>query len=413
MITGGEIRIAGTEMLALDDDSVRACRWQAVSIVMQNALTALNPVRRIGWQLDEVLARATNRQDLPTTVDLVSMVKIDPRRLNAFPHELSGGMRQRVAIAMALALRPALVILDEPTTALDVIVQQDIFRTLDALQQQLGFAVLLITHDLPLLFDLADRVSVMKAGRIVETATVEALRQEPKHPYSQQLLNATPRLAALLPQEPRLAQPCDTILRVRDVRKSYSGYPALDGVSLDIGRGEIVAVVGESGSGKSTLGKLITGLDSPNEGEVLVNGTAPVPVSRRRSRQPRAAQMVFQDVYGSLNPLHTVEHHIRRAVLSAPIREPGGAAGRVDALLRQVGLPPPELYLHRRPHELSGGQRQRVGNRSRARLAPAPSCCRRADLDARRVNSARYPPAHRPTAQRRWRRGPLHNARHS
>ena len=370
VITGGAIRIAGHDMLTADEGKVRALRWRTASIVLQNSLTSLNPVKRIGWQLQEVLNRAKGGETARRTpTELLEMVDIDPGRRSAFPHELSGGQRQRVVIAMALALKPALVILDEPTTALDVIVQQEIFATVKALQQRMGFAVLLITHDLPLLFDVADRIAVMKDGRIVETAPVNSFRAQQQHPYSRLLLAATPRLD--LAQPPAAARAIDSrpVLEIAHLTKGYGGsrwlrqpgLVAVNDLSLRVDRAEIVAVVGASGSGKSTLGRIISGLISASSGAVLVDSKTPVPVSRRRRHEPRAAQMVFQDVYGSLNPLHTIGHHLRRAVISAPDRGQGEVEARVRDLLTSVGLTPPESYLDRRPHELSGGQRQRVG----------------------------------------------------
>ncbi|CDP51210.1 Dipeptide transport ATP-binding protein DppD [Devosia sp. DBB001] len=372
VITGGAIRISGNDMLALDDDKVRNLRWNTASIVLQNSLTSLNPVKRIGWQLQEVLDRAKGIETARRTpAELLEMVDIDPARLRAFPHELSGGQRQRVVIAMALALRPALVILDEPTTALDVIVQQEIFVTIKALQKRMGFAVLLITHDLPLLFEVADRIAVMKDGKIVESASIADFLAHPRHPYSRMLMDATPRLDfSTIEPAPTPGPAAKPVLEIDHLTKAYGAHPwsraaaltAVNEVSLRVAPREIVAIVGASGSGKSTLGRMVTGLLQPTSGRILVDGQTPIPVSRRRKGQPRSAQMVFQDVYGSLNPLHTIGHHIRRAVASAPNGiKAGDIEKRVAELLTEVGLTPPASYLYRRPHELSGGQRQRVG----------------------------------------------------
>ncbi len=366
IITGGEIRVAGHDMLTSDSQRVRELRWHTASIVLQNALTSLNPVKRISAQLKEVLERGGGTK---TPAELLEMVDIDPSRLSAFPHELSGGQRQRVVIAMALALSPQLIILDEPTTALDVIVQQEIFVTVKALQQRMGFAVLLITHDLPLLFDVADRIAVMKDGKIVETASTSTFRQHQEHPYSKALLSATPKVDFTTPQlvAARSSVP-PPVLETHHLVKSYGRNPftgsavlrAVDDMSFRLAPREIVALVGASGSGKSTFGRIVTGLIRPTSGDILVDGHTPVPVSRRRPGTPRAAQMVFQDVYGSLNPLHTIGHHLRRAVISAGA-DKRDVEARVAALLTEVGLTPTESYLDRRPHELSGGQRQRVG----------------------------------------------------
>ncbi|WP_051960618.1 dipeptide ABC transporter ATP-binding protein [Devosia riboflavina] len=366
VITGGEIRVAGHDMLTANSDRVRELRWHTASIVLQNALTSLNPVKRISAQLKEVLERGGGTK---TPAELLEMVDIDPSRLSAFPHELSGGQRQRVVIAMALALSPQLIILDEPTTALDVIVQQEIFVTVKALQKRMGFAVLLITHDLPLLFDVADRIAVMKDGKIVETASTATFRQHQEHPYSKALLSATPKVDFTISEPVAERKPVPPVLETHHLVKSYGRNPftgsavlrAVDDMSFRLAPREIVALVGASGSGKSTFGRIVTGLIRPTSGDILVDGHTPVPVSRRRPGTPRAAQMVFQDVYGSLNPLHTIGHHLRRAVISAPGTDKRDVKTRVAALLTEVGLTPTENYLDRRPHELSGGQRQRVG----------------------------------------------------
>lgn len=365
VITGGEIRVAGHDMLTSDSQRVRELRWHTASIVLQNALTSLNPVKRISAQLKEVLERGGGTK---TPAELLEMVDIDPSRLSAFPHELSGGQRQRVVIAMALALSPQLIILDEPTTALDVIVQQEIFVTVKALQQRMGFAVLLITHDLPLLFDVADRIAVMKDGKIVETASTSTFRQHQEHPYSKALLSATPKVDFTTSEPVVERKPVPPVLETHHLVKSYGRNPftgsavlrAVDDMSFRLAPREIVALVGASGSGKSTFGRIVTGLIRPTSGDILVDGHTPVPVSRRRPGTARAAQMVFQDVYGSLNPLHTIGHHLRRAVISAGA-DKRDVEARVAALLTEVGLTPTESYLDRRPHELSGGQRQRVG----------------------------------------------------
>lgn len=365
VITGGEIRVAGHDMLTSDGQRVRELRWHTASIVLQNALTSLNPVKRISAQLKEVLERGGGTR---TPAALLEMVDIDPSRLSAFPHELSGGQRQRVVIAMALALSPQLIILDEPTTALDVIVQHEIFVTVKALQKRMGFAVLLITHDLPLLFDVADRIAVMRDGKIVETASTSTFRQHQEHPYSKALLSATPKVDFTTPQRGVERKPVPPVLETHQLVKSYGRNPltgnavlrAVDDMSFRLAPREIVALVGASGSGKSTFGRIVTGLIRPTSGDILVDGHTPVPVSRRHPGTPRAAQMVFQDVYGSLNPLHTIGHHLRRAVISAGA-DKRDVEARVAALLTEVGLTPTESYLDRRPHELSGGQRQRVG----------------------------------------------------
>jgi peptide/nickel transport system ATP-binding protein len=198
VITGGSVRLLGQDLLTLDDTRLRQIRWKQISLVFQSAMDALNPVLTVGAQiLDTLLAhdpKTSRKTHLARVRDLLDLVGIDPRRIDSYPHELSGGMRQRVAIALALALSPALLLMDEPTTALDVIVERKILETLEALKTQLGFSILFITHDLPLMLDVTDRLGILYAGRLVELAPTETLAHHPAHPYTRGLLRAFPRL---------------------------------------------------------------------------------------------------------------------------------------------------------------------------------------------------------------------------
>jgi peptide/nickel transport system ATP-binding protein len=194
VITGGSVRMSGRELLSMDIRQLRTVRWTYAAIVLQNSLTSLNPVRRIGRQIEEVLHRLAPQDRSRNVAELLTMVGLDAAVARAYPHELSGGMRQRVVIAMSLALDPSLLIMDEPTTALDVIVQRDIVESVRELQGRLGFAVLFITHDLPLLLRYSDRIAVMKSGEVVEVGAAERMRHDPQHPYTQRLLSAVPKL---------------------------------------------------------------------------------------------------------------------------------------------------------------------------------------------------------------------------
>jgi peptide/nickel transport system ATP-binding protein len=277
--------------------------------------------------------------------ELFALVGLDRRALRAYPHQLSGGMRQRVVIAIALALAPKVIVMDEPTTALDVAVQKQILTNVERLRRDLGIAIVFISHDLPLLLSFADRVAIMQHGKLVEVGTPVELRTRPRHPYTRALLAAFPP-----PLRPRHVPPpaLPRLLAVRGLGKRFGRAPVLDGVSFDLHEGEVVALVGASGSGKSTLARILAGLDKPDGGMF----------------EARGVQLVFQDPFASLNPARRIRHAIAR-----PLALHGGATDeRIDALLSSVGLDP--ALAARFPHELSGGQRQRVAI-ARA-LAAAP-----------------------------------------
>jgi peptide/nickel transport system ATP-binding protein len=331
----GEILVAGQDVLAMDERRLRAHRWAGVSLVFQSALDALNPVLTAGDQITDVLrARAGLDRGAAErrAAELLAMVGLEPRHLRSYPHELSGGMRQRVVIAIALALHPKVLVMDEPTTALDVDVQREILDRVDGLRRELGLTVLFISHDLPVLLERADRIGVMHQGRLVEVATPAELRAGAQHPYTRQLL------AAFAPQ-PRPPRNVDTpvLLDVRGLGKSFRRRTVLADVAFELREGEVLALVGESGGGKSTLARILVGLERPDRGSFRVDGVV---------------QMVFQDPFASLNPARRIRHHLARPL--AIHRTPGD----VPSLLAAVGLEP--AIARRYPHELSGGQRQRV-----------------------------------------------------
>ncbi|GAB3753660.1 ABC transporter ATP-binding protein [Microlunatus parietis] len=380
-VTGGAIRFDGKDLTELTPEGLREVRWRDLSTVFQSSMNSLNPVVRIQTIFTDVMRAHTDWPQAKIrnrSVELLEMVQIDPRFLDAYPHELSGGMRQRVNLALALALEPRLVLLDEPTTGLDVLVQRRILDNIRDLQRQQGFAVLFVSHDLGTVLETSDRIMIMYDGKIVETATTVELLAGPKHPYAQELLGSYLETFNETQHDPPPAEQRKTIIEVIGVRRQYSRRQglrstpviAVDDVSFSLAAGEVTALVGQSGSGKSTLAKLITGIEKPSGGSVRFHGEHEVTeVARLRGAGMRefrrAVQYVFQDPYAALNPARTVGYYLTR-----PIRNFGGAdrtrlrgaavTERALELLQAVGLTPPERYLGRFPFELSGGQRQRV-----------------------------------------------------
>lgn len=382
-VTAGSVLFRGRDILALEGEALRAFRWREIAMVFQSAMNSLNPVLTIGEQIMDVFTtheRTPRREARAKALELLELVGIPADRISTFPHQLSGGMRQRAVIAVALALRPALLIMDEPTTALDVVVQRDIMERIAELQTTLGFSVLFITHDIALMVELADRMAVMRHGRIVEQGTAERLYTQPAHPYTRELIEAFPSIssgrASVLsdatstgPDRSAARAGDGPVLAVRNLSKEFrqggafhrSTIRAVDDVDFTLGRGEIAALVGESGSGKSTIARIIARLESADSGSVELNG---VDVLRTEKRRATAAyrsdvQMVFQDPFGSLNPVHQVSHF-----LSRPLSIHGRATGKqarlaaMRELLDSVGLSQELLWSY--PHQLSGGQRQRI-----------------------------------------------------
>ncbi|MFI6387115.1 dipeptide ABC transporter ATP-binding protein [Nonomuraea sp. NPDC050540] len=338
----GSIRFRGRELVGLGERSLREVRGAGIALVPQNPLGSLNPVYPIGRQVVEALCAhrpMTARRARADAADLLAGVGLG-QVLNAFPHQLSGGMRQRVVIAMAMAGRPGLIVADEPTSALDATVRAQVLQALDAARQATGCALLLITHDLGVVARHADRVMVMNGGVQVETGTAEEVFGRPRMPYTRRLLDAVPR------GDGRPAVPgAQPLLRASELVRDYRGRGgprhAVRGVSLELRAGETLALVGESGSGKSTLGRMIVGLDRPTSGHLEVADGVRV-------------QLVMQDPTAALNPKMTVG-----ALVGEPLRIHGGhSAARVAELLDQVSLP--ATVATRYPGQLSGGQRQRV-----------------------------------------------------
>ena len=374
-ITSGEILLDGVDLLKMPAAERRQINGRRVAMIFQDPLSHLNPVYTVGWQIREALT--THGTDAARAqaeaLRLVGRVGIpDPAgALDKYPHEFSGGQRQRVMIAMALALRPDILIADEPTTALDVTVQAEVLSLLKELQRETGMAVLIITHDLGVVAEIADRVVVMEKGVLVEAGTVREVYKNPQHPYTKKLIAAAPGKGEM--HEP--VKGAEPVLSVRNVRKKYGEFTALKGLSFDLLAGETLAVVGESGSGKSTLARILLRLDEPDSGSALWKGRdlftlSPTELYKLR----RDLQMVFQDPTQSLNPRMTVYQLISEAwVIHPDILPKAKWRERVAELLTQVGLGPE--HMGRYPHQFSGGQRQRIAIARALALEPQLIIC--------------------------------------
>ena len=378
IISKGEVIINNEDILASSSLDVVGMRWKKISIVMQSALNALNPVLSIREQIHDVLKTHKNLIGLDAderAKELLSLVEIDHDRLDSFPHQLSGGMKQRIVIAIALAIMPPIIIMDEPTTALDVIVEREIIAKIIDLRKKLGFTILFITHDLNLLLEFADRLAIMKNGEIVELDKVKNINAGGKHPYTKKLIGSIPsasgkRQKGLLSKPKSLNLSKNPILEVRNLKKVFQSpgffnknkLIAVNDVSFKIHKGEIVGLVGESGSGKSTVAKLVTRLIRPSEGSIYLNGeNKKVTESRNVPLQYRKdVQMVFQDPFGSLNSIHTVYHHLSRPLYRHRLKDEVTMLPYIIDLLEKVGLSPGEKFAEKFPHEMSGGERQRV-----------------------------------------------------
>ena len=370
-VAAGRVALAGADLLALPEPAMRRVRGARIGMIFQDPMTALNPLRRIGDQVGEMFAAHT---DLPRgeirrrALTLLGEVRLPnpASAVRAYPHELSGGQRQRAVIAMALALEPLVLIADEPTTALDVTTQAQILALIRDLQRRRGMAVLFITHDFGVVADIADRVAVMQAGRMVEQGPAADILQHARHPYTRALIAAVPPLTRAIAAAPLTPGP--PVLTLQGVSRTY-GRPglfrrgrvtrAVDDVSLDLPRGGTLGIVGESGSGKSTLARCIVRLLEPDAGSIRLHGTDLLRLPRREMRRQAArVQMVFQDPYASLNP----RRRAGELVAQGPMLHGVGRAeamARVRELFALVGLAPDAM--DRYPHEFSGGQRQRIG----------------------------------------------------
>ena len=377
---GGSIRLDGQELLGATASTMRSVRGNRVAMVFQEPMTSLNPLHSIEKQLGETLrlhkgmGKTAARQRTLELLHLVGLAEAE-KRLTAFPHELSGGQRQRVMIAMALANEPALLIADEPTTALDVTIQAQILQLLKSLQRRFNMAMLFITHDLTIVRKVADRVCVMQHGDIVESGATGRIFEAPAHPYTQQLIQAQPSGTA------PSAAIASSLIRTEDLRVWYpiragllrrtvDHIKAVDGLTLTVHAGQTVGVVGESGSGKTTLGlallRLIASRGAIYFRDTLIQGL------KSRALRPlrREMQIIFQDPFGSLSPRLSIAQIIEEGLkVHGTVSTAEARDEIIIAALQEVGLDPESR--HRYPHEFSGGQRQRVAIARALVLKPA------------------------------------------
>ena len=371
-VTGGSIRFGDVELTTLPERKMKEMRGARLAMIFQEPMTALNPVMSVGRQLVEAIRAhepLSVSQARARALEAVRAVRLSQpeKRLEQYPHELSGGMRQRVMIAMAIALRPAVLIADEPTTALDVTVQREVLDLLRDLQKELGTAVVLITHDMGVVAEMADRVIVMRKGRVVETAPTVELFDAPKEQYTRDLLAAVPRIGAGA-SRPEVEKR-DVLVRYNDVSVNFpirqgllgrvaARVHAVEHVSLEILRGETLSLVGESGCGKSTMAKALVGL-VPHTGRIEINGKALSDLDNKgRKAIRRDLQIVFQDPMAALDARMTVGELIREPLVIHGIGTAEEQKARVRELLDRVEMSP-DVY-NRYPHQFSGGQRQRV-----------------------------------------------------
>ncbi|MCT4682204.1 MAG: dipeptide ABC transporter ATP-binding protein [Roseicyclus sp.] len=363
--TTGAARLDGTDLLTLSETDLCRLRGNEIAMIFQEPMTALNPVQTIGDQVAETLTihgKAKGAQARRIARDRLDRVGLSQVALDRYPHELSGGQRQRVCIAAAIALHPRLLIADEPTTALDVTTQAQILDLLKDLVAEEGMSLLLITHDLAVVADMADRIAVMNRGEIVETGPTAQVLAERRHPYTRALFAASSHAPDRAPQSAP-----EPLLAVERVHRHYPGprqgfrrgppIEAVRGVSFELHKGESLGLVGESGCGKSTLTRAILGLDPVQGGDIRLFGRSIVPVMPPELRA--GIQVVFQDPYGSFNPRWRVERLIAEPFHLLPDAPKGeDRRAQVAEALRAVHLSPDDMAKY--PHEFSGGQRQRI-----------------------------------------------------
>lgn len=384
VIAGGKVLFDGKDITTLSAEQLRAQRQGGFAMVLQSGMNALNPVRTIRKHfIDIYKAHGHVKKDQweKCSLELIGKVGLPERTLDRYPGELSGGMRQRVAIALALSLEPKLMVFDEPTTALDVLVQHEVMNTIRELQKQEGFTAILISHDLGIVLESTTRVMVMHDGVIVEDAPSEQILRNPQDDYTKMLLShyGDPRAEKVsVPglERRESTRACGSDADTTDMTITVSGiskiYPArkrgekpvqaVDDVSFTLVPGESLALVGASGSGKSTIAKMITGVERPTTGQITLGDKRIDQMKSKRALRALHAdvQMVFQDPYAALNPLHTVEYTLTRPILNYTDLRGAAARKRVLELLETVGLTPVETFAAKLPHQLSGGQRQRV-----------------------------------------------------
>jgi len=374
---GGEILLDGEDVTTMKWGRLRAVRWTSAAIVFQGAMHALNPVRRVRDQIAEPIELHSKTQLSPSVVrkrvaELLAQVELTADKGDSYPHELSGGQKQRVMIAMALACEPKLVIADEPTTALDVIVQAQVLDLMSSLVARQNLGLIMISHDLAVLASTCARLAVMYEGSLVEEGPSASVIADPQHEHTRTLAAAFPTVgdpvyryapatSSPLGLPTEVPAPGEVVLRTEDLRVTFRSRGvthAVAGVDLEVRAGEIVALVGQSGSGKTTLARTILGLQQPTSGRVVYNGT-PVPRSAKGLKAyRREVQLVLQDPTSALNPRHSVYESIAEGLRIH--RVPGDEREHVAAALEAAELRPPAEFMPLLPNQLSGGQRQRV-----------------------------------------------------
>ena len=370
----GKALVGGINVVGLPEAKMRKMRATEIAMVFQEPMTALNPVLTVERQLTESLelhGLAYGKEATARAIELLELVGIpDPaKRIKQYPHQFSGGQRQRIVIAMAISCDPKVIIADEPTTALDVTVQAEILDLLRELKDKLNTGILLITHNMGVVADLADRVAVMFRGSLVETGTVDQVLNAPQHPYTQKLLSSVPRLEAVdleggeAPAPAAAVPERKLVLEARNLVLEYdmrgTKFRAVDDVSFEIARGEILGIVGESGSGKSTVAKAVLGLLPVASGKLAVQGTDLTKLRPKAARAVRAKMgVIFQDPAASLNPRFPIGDCITEPMVVHKVGSRAERTKRAIDLLEAVHLP--ASVINRYPHELSGGQRQRV-----------------------------------------------------
>ncbi|MFC4946017.1 dipeptide ABC transporter ATP-binding protein [Pseudonocardia sp. GCM10023141] len=382
-VDAGSVRLAGADLARLSEREFRAVRGKRIGLVPQDPTVSLNPVRKIGAQVAEVLrvhGLADRRRAALDAVEILERAGLPEPAVRAgqYPHELSGGMRQRVLIAIAIAAKPRLIIADEPTSSLDATVARRILDHLEGLARETGTALLLITHDLGVAADRADRIIVMSQGRIVEEGPAGAVLAAPRDAYTRRLVESAPGLRPATPPA-RSAPAGPPLVEVRDLVKEFRlpgrrTLRAVDGVSFTIGRGETLALVGESGSGKSTTARMVLRLADPTSGQVLFDGSD-ITTSRGRPWRElrRRAQLIYQNPYASLDPRFSIEELVAEPLRAFAVGDAAARRQRVTELVERVALP--SSVLARRPVELSGGQRQRVAIARALALSPDLVVC--------------------------------------
>ncbi|EBA11562.1 ABC transporter ATP-binding protein [Roseobacter sp. CCS2] len=372
-VASGMIDLGGTNVLDLDEEQMRRARLSRVAYIPQGAMNSLNPVMRVEPQMwDGIIAHEgkLDRAELKRRSDAaLESVGLPVHTADLYPHELSGGMKQRVCIAMGIILNPELIIADEPTSALDVVTQRQVMQTLKAIQTEIGSGLMLIGHDMGLMAQTVDELAVLKDGELVEHGSVQQILEAPKHPYTRDLISSVPLVGgeSFLNPDTRAEAPkrasAEPLLRFENVRKDYGAVTALHPMSFQLqgDTPQIISIVGQSGSGKSTMGSIMLGFNPPSQGRVLFEGQDVATMSAAQSLDFRKnVQAVFQDPYACFNPFYRVNH-----ALKFPFKQFGMA--KSDAHTQQameeacaaVGLDP-DLVLNRYPHQLSGGQRQRL-----------------------------------------------------